>query len=136
MSLGSVSASSNATIDKLAEPFRDKILRKCGESVEMKEKFFEKYAAEIEALSKDMAERFSQGHKLLTMGNGGSLVRRFALRGRIHASNHRKARCLFRDSVDDRHRDDDRRQQRHGFRARLSSINCVYSVNRATSHSP
>ena len=66
MSLGSVSASSNVTIDKLAEPFRDKILRKCGESVEMKEKFFEKYAAEIEALSKDMAERFSQGHKLLT----------------------------------------------------------------------
>ena len=31
-------------IDKLNESFRDKILRKCGESVEMKEKFFEKYA--------------------------------------------------------------------------------------------
>jgi len=60
-------------VDKSNEPFRDKILRKCGESVEMKEKFFQKYADRIEALSRDMAERFSQGHKLLTMGNGGSL---------------------------------------------------------------
>ena len=39
----------------------------------MKEKFFEKYAAEIEELSKEMAKRFAQGNKLLTMGNGGSL---------------------------------------------------------------
>ncbi len=62
-----------ATADKSAESFRDKIMRKCGESVEMKEKFFAKYAEQIEALSRDMAERFSQGHKLLTMGNGGSL---------------------------------------------------------------
>ena len=62
-----------STIDKTAESFRDKILRKCGESVEMKEKFFEKYAAEIEELSKEMAKRFAQGNKLLTMGNGGSL---------------------------------------------------------------
>ncbi len=61
------------SIDKSAENFRDKILRKCGESVEMKEKFFAKYAAEIETLSREMAERFSRGHKLLTMGNGGSL---------------------------------------------------------------
>ncbi len=59
--------------DKSQENFRAKILRKCGESVEMKEKFFNKYADEIETLSRDMAERFSQGHKLLTMGNGGSL---------------------------------------------------------------
>ena len=35
-------------IDKSTESFREKILRKCGESVEMKEKFFEKYADEIE----------------------------------------------------------------------------------------
>ncbi len=55
------------------ESFRDKILRKCGESVEMKEKFFTKYAEQIEALSREMAGRFAQGHKLLTMGNGGSL---------------------------------------------------------------
>lgn len=62
-----------APIDKSHEPFRDKILRKCGESVEMKEKFFIKYADQIEALSKDMAQRFVQGKKILTMGNGGSL---------------------------------------------------------------
>ena len=61
------------TVDKSTETFRDKILRKCGESVEMKEKFFEKYADEIEELSHDMAKRFADGHKLLTMGNGGSL---------------------------------------------------------------
>src|SRR4029077_10295128 len=60
-------------IDKLNESFRHKILRKCGESVEMKEKFFEKYADDIERLSRDMAKRFTDGKKLLTMGNGGSL---------------------------------------------------------------
>ena len=62
------------TIDKSTESFRDKILRKCGESVEMKEKFFEKYADDIERLSRDMAKRFADGKKLLTMGNGGSLA--------------------------------------------------------------
>ena len=66
-------AGSGPSIDKSVENFRDKILRKCEESVEMKEKFFAKYAAEIETLSREMAERFSRGHKLLTMGNGGSL---------------------------------------------------------------
>ena len=60
-------------IDKAIESFRDKVLRKCGESVEMKQKFFEKYADQIEALSREMADRFAQGKKLLTMGNGGSL---------------------------------------------------------------
>ncbi len=63
-----------AVIDKSTESFRDKILRKCGESVEMKEKFFEKYADEIEELSREMAKRFVDGNKLLTMGNGGSLA--------------------------------------------------------------
>ena len=60
-------------VDKSNESFRDKILRKCGESVEMKEKFFNKYAEQIEALSREMAQRFQRGGKLLTMGNGGSL---------------------------------------------------------------
>jgi D-sedoheptulose 7-phosphate isomerase len=55
------------------ESFRDKILRKCGESVEMKQKFFSTYAEPIEALSRAMAERFKKGRKLLVMGNGGSL---------------------------------------------------------------
>jgi D-sedoheptulose 7-phosphate isomerase len=60
-------------VDKSNESFRDKILRKCGESVEMKEKFFSKYAEQIETLSREMAQRFQRGGKLLTMGNGGSL---------------------------------------------------------------
>jgi D-sedoheptulose 7-phosphate isomerase len=62
-----------ALVDKPTESYRDKILRKCGESVEMKEKFFSKYADQIEAMAKDMAERFRSGKKLLVMGNGGSL---------------------------------------------------------------
>src|SRR6202043_1106521 len=62
-----------SVVDKTAETFRDKVLRKCGESVEMKEKFFAKYAEQIEALSHDMAKRFADRKKLLTMGNGGSL---------------------------------------------------------------
>ena len=68
-----MTAIAESKVDKSTESFRDKILRKCGESVEMKEKFFEKYADQIEALSKDMAKRFAEGKKLLTMGNGGSL---------------------------------------------------------------
>jgi len=60
-------------IDKTAETARDKIMRKCGESMEMKEKFFSKYAEEIDKLCKEMARRFSEGGKLFTMGNGGSL---------------------------------------------------------------
>ena len=62
-----------AVMDKTVESFRQKILRKCGESVEMKEKFFDKYAEPIEAMSRDMASRFAAGKKLLVMGNGGSL---------------------------------------------------------------
>jgi D-sedoheptulose 7-phosphate isomerase len=59
--------------DRLNEPFREKIRRKCAESVEMKQKFFDENAEKIEAMSGAMAERFAQGRKLLVMGNGGSL---------------------------------------------------------------
>ena len=55
------------------EPFREKILRKCHESVAMKEQFFAVYAEQIENMTREMANRFSQGNKLLVMGNGGSL---------------------------------------------------------------
>lgn len=55
------------------ETFADKILRKCNESVEMKQKFFCTNAAQIEAMSREMATRFSQGKRLFVMGNGGSL---------------------------------------------------------------
>ncbi len=60
-------------VDKSTESYREKILRKCGESMEMKEKFFTRYAEQIEVMAKDMARRFSEGKKLLVMGNGGSL---------------------------------------------------------------
>src|SRR5262245_35871212 len=63
----------SAVLEKSTESYRDKVLRKCGESVQMKEKFFSKYADEIEAMAREMAERFSAGKKLLVMGNGGSL---------------------------------------------------------------
>ena len=59
--------------EKKIETYREKILRKCGESMEMKEKFFQTYADQIEAMSREMANRFSTGKKLLVMGNGGSL---------------------------------------------------------------
>src|SRR5438270_13561309 len=68
-----VPMSETIVIEKPAENYRTKILRKCGESVEMKQKFFSQYAAQIEAMAKDMAERFQSGKKLLVMGNGGSL---------------------------------------------------------------
>lgn len=55
------------------ESFRDKILRKCGESVAMKQKFFSDNAGKIEAMCREMAKQFANGNKLLVMGNGGSL---------------------------------------------------------------
>jgi D-sedoheptulose 7-phosphate isomerase len=61
------------TIDKITESFRDKVIRKCGESVEMKEKFFTKYAESLDVMSRAIAERFQQGGRLFVMGNGGSL---------------------------------------------------------------
>ena len=60
-------------IDKAKESFRDKVIRKCAESVEMKEKFFNKYADSLDAMSRAMAARFQQGGRLFVMGNGGSL---------------------------------------------------------------
>lgn len=63
----------SASVDKTSESFRDKVIRKCGESVEMKEKFFTKYAESLEMMSRSMAERFHQGARLFVMGNGGSL---------------------------------------------------------------
>ena len=47
-------------------------MRKCQESVEIKNKFFERYADQIGELSQKMAERFSEGRRLWVMGNGGS----------------------------------------------------------------
>jgi D-sedoheptulose 7-phosphate isomerase len=52
--------------------WREKVMRKCAESVEVKQKFFDRYADQIGELSQKMAERFQQGNKLWVMGNGGS----------------------------------------------------------------
>jgi len=60
-------------IDKANESFRDKVIRKCSESVEMKEKFFNKYADSLDTMSREMAARFQKGGRLFVMGNGGSL---------------------------------------------------------------
>ena len=54
------------------QEWHDKVMRKCKESVEVKNKFFEHYADSIGELSQKMGERFAGGHKLWVMGNGGS----------------------------------------------------------------
>ena len=55
------------------ETSQEKILRKCRESMEMKEIFFREHAGKIEELSREMARRFRDGKKMFSMGNGGSL---------------------------------------------------------------
>ena len=44
---------------------RTRCCAKCGESVEMKEKFFTKYADSLEAMSREMAARFEKGSQAL-----------------------------------------------------------------------
>ncbi len=51
---------------------RDAILRKARESAEVKVRFFEENAAELERCVRALAERFRAGGRLLVMGNGGS----------------------------------------------------------------
>ncbi|MGQ0793271.1 MAG: D-sedoheptulose-7-phosphate isomerase [Deltaproteobacteria bacterium] len=53
-------------------PLRETIIRKCRDSMEQKEKFFEDNADNILRLAEAMAEAFTKGGKLLVMGNGGS----------------------------------------------------------------
>jgi D-sedoheptulose 7-phosphate isomerase len=59
--------------DRLTEAFREKVLRKCGESMETKEKFFAHYADSLDEMSRALARRFENGGRLFVMGNGGSL---------------------------------------------------------------
>ncbi|MGH7874128.1 MAG: D-sedoheptulose-7-phosphate isomerase [Candidatus Binatia bacterium] len=56
----------------IARALSEKVLRKCRESVEVKEKFFSLYAEPIAELCEKMAGRFQDGHELWVMGNGGS----------------------------------------------------------------
>jgi hypothetical protein len=57
----SVCAPSIEAAGRLTESFRDKVIRKCGESTEMKEKFFTKYAEPFEAMPRAVAGRFQKG---------------------------------------------------------------------------
>jgi D-sedoheptulose 7-phosphate isomerase len=61
--------SSAASIDPA---WREKVMRKCRESIEIKQKFFDHYADVIGVLSQKMAASFREGHRLWVMGNGGS----------------------------------------------------------------
>jgi len=54
------------------QDWRAKVMRKCQESIEVKQNFFERYADEIGELSQKMGERFLSGHRMWVMGNGGS----------------------------------------------------------------
>lgn len=51
---------------------KDAVMRKCRESMAMKEEFFEENADKIIALVQAMAKAFSDGNRLFIMGNGGS----------------------------------------------------------------
>src|SRR5947209_6953933 len=52
--------------------FKAAVLRKCRESAEMKERFFEENAAVIEQICRRLASSLAAGHQLFVMGNGGS----------------------------------------------------------------
>ncbi|MGH9414297.1 MAG: SIS domain-containing protein, partial [Terriglobales bacterium] len=54
------------------ETWRTKVMRKCAESIEVKQKFFDTYAGQIGELSQKMAAAFRAGNRLWTLGNGGS----------------------------------------------------------------
>jgi D-sedoheptulose 7-phosphate isomerase len=51
---------------------REAVMRKCRESIEVKDKFFDLYADQISELCEKMAGRFQAGGRLWIMGNGGS----------------------------------------------------------------
>ena len=68
-----MSATVETVHDRLTEPFREKVLRKCGESMETKQTFFSRYADALDQMSRALAERFDKGGRLFAMGNGGSL---------------------------------------------------------------
>lgn len=50
----------------------ESILRKCRESMEVKERFFTENAGKIAECARAISERFDAGGRLYTLGNGGS----------------------------------------------------------------
>ena len=65
-------ASENNGDPQTTHALSEKVLRKCRESVDVKEKFFRAQADQIAELCEKMAGRFQQGRELWVMGNGGS----------------------------------------------------------------
>jgi D-sedoheptulose 7-phosphate isomerase len=57
---------------RTSQEWHEKVMRKCRESVDVKNAFFERYANQIGELSQKMAEHFARGRRLWVMGNGGS----------------------------------------------------------------
>ncbi|SRR5579884_63623 len=51
---------------------REAIMRKVHESADTAIKFFDQYAEQLDRLAAHMASAFSAGHRLFTLGNGGS----------------------------------------------------------------
>lgn len=62
----------SANVAPAASEWRAKVMHKCQESVEVKQKFLDHYADAIGEVSQKMAERFDRGNTLWVMGNGGS----------------------------------------------------------------
>ena len=62
------------------------VMRKCRESIEVKEQFFCEQASQITKLCRAMAEAFQGGHRLFIMGNGGSAVISGAMRAMLWGS--------------------------------------------------
>jgi len=52
--------------------FKTAVLRKCRESAELKEQFFEANAGQLEQACRALAQALASGHRLFVMGNGGS----------------------------------------------------------------
>jgi D-sedoheptulose 7-phosphate isomerase len=65
-------SSSSIAASTVSNDWREKVMHKCRESVEVKEKFLNGYADAIGEVSQKMADRFQAGHTLWVMGNGGS----------------------------------------------------------------
>ena len=63
-----MSATIETANDRMTEPFREKVLRKCGESMEMKQLFFSKYADALDEMSRALARRFESGGRLFVSG--------------------------------------------------------------------
>jgi D-sedoheptulose 7-phosphate isomerase len=55
-----------------AEQFKESVLRKCRESTEMKEKFFNANSVVLREVCIKLANALAGGHQLFVMGNGGS----------------------------------------------------------------